>query len=76
MRIPTRFNRDEIRASVRVRFDISASGSCQAFLMTSTGNVDLDSYLLGQLSQFHWQPALEEGEPVQSVERYRVDLSN
>ena len=59
---------------MRVRFDVAPDGSCQAELLTSTGNAELDSLTLATLRQWRWEPALRNGEPVSSVEYLRVEF--
>jgi TonB family protein len=72
--IPHSLRMQNIRSSVRVRFDITAGGSCSVTLLTSSGNSELDAMTLETLQRWQWEPALKNGAPVFSVQRVRIEF--
>jgi protein TonB len=74
--IPRSLRDQNIRASVHARFDVSANGSVQVTLMSSTGNADFDQSVLSTLRGWRWSPALRDGIPYATSERLRIDISN
>lgn len=58
--------------TVRVRFEIAASGEARVSLLTGTGDPALDKQIEGVLGTWRWEPAIQGGLPVDSVEVFRV----
>ncbi|GMU57803.1 MAG: hypothetical protein AMXMBFR33_69490 [Candidatus Xenobia bacterium] len=58
--------------TVRVRFEIAASGEVRVSLLSGTGDSALDKQIESVLSQWRWEPAVQGGQPVDSVEVFRV----
>ncbi|MEW6283553.1 MAG: hypothetical protein AB1758_33390, partial [Candidatus Eremiobacterota bacterium] len=61
--------------TVRVRFEILASGRATPELLDGTGNPASDEAILARLREWRWEPAFRGGRPVDSVEVFRLQLS-
>lgn len=58
--------------TVRVRFEIAASGQARPRLLDGTGDPVQDDLILAVLRKWTWEPALSDGQPVDAVEVFRL----
>ncbi|PQV64670.1 TonB family C-terminal domain-containing protein [Abditibacterium utsteinense] len=72
--IPDELKNGEFKTSVRVTVEIGADGSSSASLRSSSGNAAIDARVLAALRRWKWKPALQDGEPVASTQRFRFDF--
>ncbi len=72
--LPAELRREVAQSSVLVRVDIAVDGSCSVTLLESSGNAEVDRMAVETLQQWTWQPAMRQGEPVQSSKRFRYEL--
>jgi protein TonB len=72
--IPDSLRSGDYKASVSVRVEVAADGSAVPSLRSSSGNADVDGRVLEALRKWKWKPALKDGEPVASIERFRFDF--
>ena len=54
--------------------DVDADGNASVTLRTSSGNQEIDSRVLNALKKWKWKPALKNGEPVSSVQRFKFEF--
>lgn len=73
--IPENMRDEEFKKSVRVRVVVRADGNFDVSLRGSSGNGRIDELTLETLRRWRWKPALQEGEPVESVQNFRVDFN-
>jgi TonB family protein len=51
---------------------VAADGSTKnVTLVTSSGNLEVDQRVLAAMKSWKWTPALDNGQPVESSERYK-----
>lgn len=74
VRIPPEFRENEFKSEVRVEASIAADGSSSVRLRTSTGNPELDAWVLQYVQSWTWEPAIQGGQPVASVRKFKVQL--
>ena len=72
--IPDELKSGDFKSSVRVRVEVSASGSPTPSLRGSSGNAAIDSRVLAALRRWRWKPALKDGEAVASTKYFRFDF--
>jgi protein TonB len=72
--IPDSLKSGDYKSFVRVRVEISADGSFTPILRTSSGNPEIDKRVLEALKRWKWQPALQNGEPVDSVQLFKFEF--
>ena len=72
--IPDELKTGEYKSHVRVKVDIQADGSFEASLLTSSGSTEIDRRVLEALKRWRWKPALENGKPVRSTQRFRFNF--
>jgi len=75
VQIPDSLKSQSFKSFVRVAVDIAADGSFTVTLRTSSGNTDVDKLVLDTLKKWKWKAALKDGEPVDSVQRFRFNFS-
>lgn len=73
-RIPDELLSSNFKSSVRVRVDIGADGSSSASILSGSGNSQVDALAISALNKWRWKPALKEGEPVASSQRFRFEF--
>lgn len=72
--IPDELKGGDFKSSVRVRVEVSADGSPDPSLRSSSGNAEIDSRVLAALRKWRWKPALKDGESVASTQYFRFDF--
>ncbi len=72
--IPDELKTGDYKSSVRVKVEIAADGSFSVTLLTSSGDTDIDRRVLDALKRWKWKPALQDGQPVASTQRFRFDF--
>jgi TonB family protein len=73
--IPNDLKGDDYNSFVRVIVNITADGSTKSVtLVTSSGNLEVDQRVVDAMKQWKWQPALSDGQPVESSQRYRFNF--
>lgn len=72
--IPDDLKQDSFKTFVRVKVDIEANGRFTVTLRTSSGNAEIDRRVLGALNRWKWKPALQNGRPVQSTQRFKFEF--
>ena len=60
---------------VRVKATISVKGSARISLTRGSGDSDVDDAILSALQRWRWNPALKDGQPVDSAQEFEYDLS-
>jgi TonB family protein len=73
--IPEDLKSQSFKSFVRVRVTIVADGSFTVFLRSSSGNPRVDKLVVDALNQWKWEPALKDGEPVDSVQAFRFNFN-
>ena len=73
-RIPDELLNENFKSSVRVRVDIGADGSASASILSGSGNSRVDDLAIAALNKWRWKPALKDGEPVASSQRFRFEF--
>ncbi|MEB3186712.1 MAG: hypothetical protein VKP72_04650 [bacterium] len=71
---PESLRMNAVHAMAGARFTIPASGAVRVELTRGTGDVLLDRFLLRTLGRWTFQPALREGQPVDSVLELRIPV--
>lgn len=72
--IPEELKQGSLKTFVRVKVDIEANGRFTVTLRTSSGNAEIDRRVLGALNRWKWKPALQNGKPVQSTQRFKFEF--
>jgi protein TonB len=72
--IPDELKTGDYESSVRVKVEIAADGSFSVTLLSSSGDAGIDQRVLDALKRWHWKPALQDGQPVASTERFRFNF--
>lgn len=73
--IPDSLKNQSFKSFVRVTVSIAADGSFDVTLRTSSGNPDIDKLVIDTLKKWTWKPALKDGEPVDSVQKFRFNIT-
>lgn len=75
IKIPPALRQQVMKTSMRVKFDVSENGATlDVFPMSSTGSKELDDIAVSQMKTWKWQPALQDGVPVRSSQKARVEF--
>ncbi len=72
--IPDDLRSATFKSSVRVSVAIDARGNSSPSLRGTSGNAQIDSLVLKALSRWRWKPALENGVPVASSQRFKFNI--
>jgi len=72
--IPDELKNSDYQSHVRVRVEIAADGSFTVSLVTSSGNEEIDQRVLDALKHWKWKPALQNGQPIASTQRFRFNF--
>lgn len=59
---------------MRVEIEVSAEGRTTIQLLTSSGSSDFDSLIQQRLQDWQWEPAVQNGRPVASKQRYKLEF--
>ncbi len=52
------------KPQVRISVDVEADGAADYHLLSSSGNSEVDAYVLAALKRWRWSPALRDGKPI------------
>jgi len=74
VRMPEELRRNGGKTFVRVEIEVSADGHTQVHLLTTSGSSDLDRQILENLSRWQWEPAIQDGQPTPSKERFKLEF--
>lgn len=72
--IPDDLKDATFKTSVRVSVAIDADGNSTPTLRGTSGNSQIDALVLAALRRWKWKPALDNGVPVASSQRFRFDF--
>jgi len=72
--IPDDLKTDDYQSFVRVKVDIDSNGSFTVTLVSSSGDEEIDRRVLDALKKWKWSPALSDGVPIESTERFRFNF--
>jgi TonB family protein len=72
--IPDDLKSQSFKSFVRVRVMIAADGSFTVTLRTSSGNKEVDKLVLDALNKWKWNPALKNGDAIDSVQAFRFNF--
>jgi TonB family protein len=72
--IPSDLTDTDYSSSVQVKVEVAADGSFHVSLLTSSGNMEVDQRVLEALKKWQWKPALQDGQPVGSAQRFRFNF--
>ena len=72
---PDRVKTQSFKDVIRIRVTIEADGTHSSQLLDASGSADVDSALLRALSRWRWEPAMENGKPVRSTERFSFEIN-
>ena len=74
IQIPDNLKDQTFKSHVHVKVNVSADGSFEVTLRTSSGNPDVDKLALECLKKWKWKPALKDGEPVDSSHLFNFEF--
>ncbi|MBV9850953.1 MAG: TonB family protein [Armatimonadetes bacterium] len=72
--IPDELKQESFKTFVRVKVDIEADGGFSVTLRTSSGNSEIDRRVIEALQRWKWKPALRDGRPIRSTQRFRFEF--
>ena len=72
--IPEELKQDSLKTFVRVKVEVEANGSFTVTLRTSSGSSEIDHRVLEALQHWKWKPALQNGKPVKSIQRFKFEF--
>lgn len=72
--MPDELRRNGGKTFVRVEIEVSAEGRTTIQLLTSSGSSDFDSLIQQRLQDWQWEPAVQNGRPVASKQRYKLEF--
>lgn len=74
IKMPDDVRRNGGKTFVRVEIEVSADGRTTIQLLTSSGSSDFDSLIQQRLQDWQWEPAVQNGRPVASKQRYKLEF--
>ena len=74
IKMPDDLRRNGGKTFVRVEIEVSADGRTSIQLLTSSGSSDFDAQIQQRLSDWQWEPAVQNGRPVASKQRYKLEF--
>ena len=74
IRMPDELRRSGGKTFVRVEIEVSAEGRTTIHLLTSSGSSELDGQIEQKLAGWAWEPAIQNGQPVASKQRYKLEF--
>jgi len=72
--IPDELKSQSFKTFVRVAVEVDENGNPSVTLRTSSGNPEVDRRVLEALKRWRWKPALKDGEPVRSTQRFKFEF--
>ncbi len=72
--MPDELRRNGGKTFVRVELEIQLDGHTQVRLLTTSGSSDLDRQIQETLSRWQWEPAIQDGQPVSTKERFKLEF--
>jgi TonB family protein len=72
--MPDELRRNGGKTFVRVEIEVSAEGRTEVRLLTTSGSPELDAKIQEALSRWQWEPAIQEGQPMASKERFKLEF--
>ena len=74
IKMPDDLRRNGGKTFVRVEIEVSAEGRTTIQLLTSSGSSDFDAQIQQRLADWQWEPAVQNGRPVASKQRYKLEF--
>lgn len=74
IQMPDDLRRSGGKTFVRVEIEVGADGRTTIQLLTSSGSPDFDQQIQQQLANWQWEPAVQNGRPVASKQRYKLEF--
>lgn len=74
VKMPEELRRNGGKTFVRVEIEVQADGRTEVHLLTTSGSSDLDRQITESLSHWQWEPAIQEGVPVSTKERFKLEF--
>ncbi len=72
--LPDEFRQDALSISVPVRFNVATDGTATVELVKPTPNLRLNRFLLNNLRNWRFFPAMQDGKPAASTLPFLVRL--
>lgn len=72
--MPDELRRNGGKTFVRVEIEVLPDGHTEVRLLTSSGSSDFDSKIQAGLARWQWEPAIQDGVPVSSKERRKLEF--
>ncbi len=72
--IPDDLKHGDYKSFVRVKVEVEADGTFTATIYKSSGNPDIDDRVMKALEKWKWKPALRNGVPVKSTQRFKFEF--
>lgn len=74
IKMPDDLRRNGGKTFVRVEIQVGADGRTTIQLLTSSGSSDFDQQIQARLADWQWEPAVVNGQPVASKQRYKLEF--
>ena len=74
IKMPDDLRRNGGKTFVRVEIQVGADGRTSIQLLTSSGSSDFDQQIQARLADWQWEPAMANGQPVASKQRYKLEF--
>jgi formylglycine-generating enzyme required for sulfatase activity len=73
--MPADLTSRKFRSPVIAEFTVHVDGSCDARLLRTSGDAEIDAIVLDALCKWHWKPAMDKGSPIETKVKQEVDIS-
>lgn len=74
IKMPDDLRRNGGKTFVRVEIEVAADGRTSIQMLTSSGSPDFDQQIQQRLADWQWEPAVQNGRPVASKQRYKLEF--
>ena len=74
IKMPDDLRRNGGKTFVRVEIQVNPDGRTTIQLLTSSGSTDFDQQIQARLADWQWEPAMANGQPVASKQRYKLEF--
>lgn len=74
IKMPDDLRRNGGKTFVRVEIEVGADGRTTIHLLTSSGSSDFDQQIQQRLADWQWEPAVQNGQPVATKQRYKLEF--